>query len=106
MTKPKKPRKAPLIDVGDVQWLVEQRKWFAAGKPSVTPLACLDEAMQLTYQKYGALAAAQFAKELAPYVHARLSAVAQVSKSEIKEMSDAELFRLLSAAFDAPAADQ
>lgn len=45
---------------------------LAAGK---TPLEVMLEAMREAYETSGAIAAVPFAKEAAPYVHPRLSAV-------------------------------
>jgi hypothetical protein len=57
-----------------------QRCVEATGK---TPLDVMLDAMREAYRKGGATAAAPFAKEAAPYVHAKLSSVTAGNKDDL-----------------------
>ena len=80
---------------GDLSWARERRAWIAAGKPALSPLDVLEQAMMVSYTVGGPVAAAVYARELAPYRHARLSAVAQVDASDVQRLSNDELLARL-----------
>ena len=58
-----------------------------AAAEGVTPLEVMLAAMRLAYKKKDMAAAAGFAKDAAPYMHPRLSAVAL----DLKDLSDEDL---------------
>lgn len=57
-------------------------------KEGTTPLEVLLEAMRSAYEKGGAMAAAPFAKEAAPYVHPKLSAIEAKVDARVCDVSD------------------
>lgn len=94
----KPPRRPP--DPVDARRTVAEieaeRRWIAAGRPVKTPTAIIEEAMMQAYERGGALAAVTYAKELAPYTTPKLQAVAQVSTSDMRRLSNGELVEALS----------
>lgn len=64
------------------------QKVLAAG---TTPLEILIEAMRVAYEQGGAMAAAAYAKEAAPYVHPKLSAIEAKIDQRICDVSSEPL---------------